>query len=120
MNMLLIESTFVVASAAPGKNFISTVVCFEDCFYIVLHVESYSFGVDQNPVSSYNFEDDHVAKGVQKIIDLCTTEDELRARLQELIQHNMRCVVYFSDFKKAKISGFLGIKTLKVSNNMMS
>jgi hypothetical protein len=95
-------------------------VCFEDSFYIVLHVDSYTFGVDVNPIRSYNFGDQTVPEGVKTLMDGCSSEDELKQKLYELIGNNGRCVVNFSDYKKVKIKGFLGVKTLKASNSALS
>lgn len=120
MDVLLLEKTIVITSSAPGKQFISSVVCFKDSFYIILHVDAYTFHVNQNPISSYGFGDDSVEVGVQKIIDSCNTEDELKARLLELNQGNTTLTINFSDYKKVKVSSFLGVKTLKAMNSAMS
>ncbi len=120
MNTLLLEKTIVITSSAPGKQFISSVVCFQDSFYIILHVDAYTFHVNENPIPSYNFGDDKVEVGVQKIIDSCTTEEELKAKLSTLNQGNTTLTINFSDYKKAKISSFLGVKTLKAMNSAMS
>ncbi len=120
MNTLLIEQTIVITSSAPGKQFQSSVVCFEDSFYIVLHVDAYTFGVDVNPIASYNFGNNGVPEGLRSIMGSCSTEEELKGKLLGLLQNNMRCVVNFSDYKKVKIKGFLGVKTLKAMNSAMS
>ena len=44
----------------------------------------------------------------------------MKAQLFDLINNNGTCVVNFSDYKKVKVGGFLGAKTLKVSNNAMN
>ena len=119
MNALLIEDTIVITSSAPGKQFQSSVVCFEDSFYIILKVAAYTFHVDDYPVPSYNFGDD-VAAGVRGIMDSCTTEDELKAKLLNLIHGNGACVVNFADYKKVKVKSFLGVKTLKAMNSALS
>ncbi len=123
MNALLIEDTIVISSSAPGKFFQSSVVCFQDSFYIILKVASYTFGVDDHPVSSYKFGEDvgdDVAKGVRNIVDSHNNEHELKERLLSLIHNNTACVVNFSDYKKVKLKSFLGNKTLKAMNNAMS
>lgn len=120
MDILLLEKTIVITSSAPGKQFISSVVCFKDSFYIILHVDAYTFHVNQNPISSYNFGDDAVEVGVQKIIDSCGTEQELKDKLFALNQNNTTLTVNFSDYKKVKISSFLGVKTLKAMNNALT
>lgn len=120
MNILLLETTIVITSSAPGKQFISSVVCFKDSFYIILHVDAYTFHVDQNPIKSYNFGDDKVEVGVQKIIDSCNSEEELKSKLLELNQNNTTLTVNFSDYKKVKIGSLFGVKTLKAKNSLMS
>jgi len=120
MNILLLEKTIVITSSAPGKQFISSVVCFQDSFYIILHVDAYTFHVNQNPIKSYNFGDDKVETGLQKIIDSCATEEELKSKLLELNRGNTTLTVNFSDFKKVKINSLFGVKTLKAMNNAMS
>ncbi len=120
MNTLLLEKTIVITSSAPGKQFISSVVCFQDSFYIILHVDAYTFHVNENPISSYNFGDNKVEVGVQKLIDSCNSEDELKAKLMELNQGNTTLAIQFSDYKKVKVGSFLGVKTLKAMNNAMS
>jgi hypothetical protein len=120
MNALLIESSFALTSSAPGKPYHCSVVCFQDSFYIILQVPSYTFGVDQHPVSSYKFGDDSVAEGLRNMIDSSTDEDHLKGRLLSLIKNNTACVVNYADFKKVKIGGFLGTKTLKAKQNALS
>lgn len=95
-------------------------VCFQDSFYIILHVDAYTFHVNRNPIASYNFDDYKVKVGVQKIIDACSTEEELKEKLLQLNQGNTTLTVNFSDYKKAKLSSFLGVKTIKAMNNAMS
>jgi hypothetical protein len=120
MNVLLIEQTHVVYSLAPSHLSSSAVVCFKDFYIIVLKGSSHPFRVDNNPVPGYNFPDNDVAVGLRNMIDSASSEDELKAKLLELIQNNDACVVNFSDYKKVKIAGFLGSKTLKTSNNAMN
>ena len=119
MNVLLIEQTHVVYSLAPSELCSSAVVCFQDSYIIVLKGPSHPFRVDNDPVPGYNFPDNDVAAGLRTMIDSASSEDELKAKLLELIQNNHTCVVNFSEWKKVKIGGFLGAKTLKVSNNAM-
>lgn len=120
MNVLLIEKTFVVYSKAPQELNECSVVCFQDSYIIVLKGPSYPFRVDNDPVPSYNFPNNDVVNGLKSMIDSCSSEDELKGKLNDLIQNNGTCVINFSDFKKVKVSGFLGAKTLKASNSMMS
>ncbi len=119
MKALLIEETIVITSSAPGKQFLSSVVCFEDCFYIIPKVIAKTFHVNNFPIPSYNFGDD-VAKGVRDIMDSCNSEDELKEKLLALLQNNTTLIVPFSDYKKVKIKGFLGVKTLKAMNSAMN
>ncbi|MCG8576409.1 MAG: hypothetical protein MI810_16100 [Flavobacteriales bacterium] len=120
MNVLLIEQTHVVYSLAPSDLCSSAVVCFKDFYIIVVKGPSHPFRVDHDPVPGYNFPNNDVAAGLRNMIDSASSEDELKAKLFELIQNNGTCVVNFSDYKKVKIGGFLGAKTLKVSNNAMN
>ena len=120
MNVLLIEQTHVVYSLAPSHLCSSAVVCFKDSYIIVLRAPSHPFRVDNDPVPGYNFPDNDVAAGLRNMIDAAGSEDELKTNLMELIQNNETCDVNFSDYKKKKVGGFLGSKTLKVSNNAMN
>lgn len=120
MNVLLIEQTFVVYSLAPSDLCSSAVVCFPDSYIIVVKGASVPFRVDHDPVPGYNFPDNDVAAGLRNMINSAKSEDELKASLLELIGNNGACVVNFSDYKKVKVKGFLGAKTLKVSNNAMN
>jgi hypothetical protein len=120
MKALLIEETIIITSSAPGKMFISTVVCFEDSFIIILHVPAYTFHVNDHPVASYNFGDLSVQEGVKNIMDSCTSEDELKEKLMALINNNEVCHIKFADYKKIKLKSMLGSKTLKPMNSAMS
>jgi hypothetical protein len=119
MNALLVEQTHVIYSLAPSDLCSAAVVCFKDFFIIVVKGASHPFRVEGDPVKGYNFPDNDVAAGLKSMIDAAGSEDELKASLLELIANNETCVVNFSDYKKAKVSGFLGTKSLKVSNNAM-
>jgi len=119
MEVLLIDQTHVVYSLAPSDLCSSAVVCFKDSFIIVVKGPSHPFRVDNDPVPGYNFPDNDVAAGLKSMIASAGSEDELKAKLLELIGQNMTCVVNFSDWKKTKVSGFLGAKSLRVSNNAM-
>ena len=120
MNALLLENSFAITSRAPGELAQCSVVCFRDSFYIILQVPSYTFGVDNNPVASYKFDGMTVPEGLQSMIDTSPDEDHLKGRLLSLIKNNTACVINFSDFKKVKIGGFLGTKSLKAKNNALS
>ena len=120
MNVLLIEETLIVTSTAPGKFVGSSVVCFDDSFFIVLHGAAPTYHVNWNPKDTYEFGDLSIPEGVQKIIDSCTTEEELKGKLLELVKGNTTFIVTFADHKKVKIKSLLGTKTLKASNNAMS
>ena len=119
MKALLIDQTHVVYSLAPSDLCSSAVVCFTDCFIIIANGASHPFRIDNDPVPGYNFPNNDVAAGLKNMIDSAASEDELKSKLLDLIQNNQTCVVNFSDYKKAKISGFLGAKSLRVSNNAM-
>ena len=120
MNVLLIEDTLSVYSKAPQEFSKCAIVCFQDSFIMVMKGTSYPFRVENDPIPGYNFPDNDVTKGLRQMIDSCTSEDELKGKLNDLVQNNTLCVVNFSDYKKVKVSGFLGSKTLKVSNNLMN
>lgn len=117
MNILLVEQTLVLTSSAPGKLFQSSVVCFKDGFYIFLHVPAYTFHVDTTP--DYGFGDQKVPEGLKDLIATCSDEAELKGKLNQIIPNNT-LVVHFSDYKKAKVKGFFGVKTMKASNNALS
>ena len=119
MDVLLIEKTHVVYSLAPSEICPSAVVCFKDFFVIVAKGASFPFRIEQDPVPGYHFPDNDVAAGLKAMIDGASSEEDLKAKLMELIQNNTTCVVNFSDYKKVKVAGFLGSKNLKVSNNAM-
>ena len=118
MNVLLIEKTFVVYSLAPQEMNKSSVVCFDDCFIVVLKGPSVPFRVDNDPVPSYGFPDNNVEAGLRNLIDSSNSEDELKEKLMSLVNNEL-CLIKFADFKKVKVKGFLGTKTLKVSNSAM-
>lgn len=120
MNVLLIEQTHVVYSLAPSDLCSSAVVCFPDSYIIVSKGASVPFRIDHDPVPGYNFPDKDVAAGLKNMIASAKSEEDLKASLMELIGNNGTCVVNFSDYKKAKVKGFLGAKNLKVSNNAMN
>ncbi len=120
MNVLLIEQTHVVYSLAPSNLCSSAVVCFPDSYIIVSKGPSHPFRIENDPVPGYNFPDNDVAAGLRSMIDSASSEEELKAKLLELIQNNNTCVINFSDYKKIKIKGFLGTKNFKVSNNAMN
>jgi len=120
MNVLLIDQTHVVYSLAPSDLCSASVVCFKDFFIIVSKGASHPFRIDQDPVAGYNFPNNDVAAGLKDMIEKATSEDELKASLIELISGNMTCVINFSDYKKAKVGGFLGAKNLRLSNNAMN
>ncbi len=120
MNVLYIEETLVITSSAPGKMFRSGVVCFQDAFFIVLKVPATTFHVNQNPEAIYGFGDMSIDEGVQYLIDNSNSEEELKAKLLEHVKGNNTLMVNFSDWKKVKISGFLGTKTLKAKNSSLS
>jgi len=61
-----------------------------------------------------------VEVGVQKIIDSCSTEEELKSKLLQLNQGNTTLTVNFSDYKKIKMVSLLGSKTIKAMNNARS
>lgn len=120
MKVLLVEQTNVLAATAPGKLHMASVVCFEDSFYIFLHVQGRTFHVDDlDPTPSYGFGDKSVAEGLQDLITNSSSEDELKGKLNEIIQNNT-LIINFADYKKVKVKGFIGTKTLKASNNAMS
>ena len=119
MNVLLIEQTHTVYSLAPSDLCSSAIVCFQDSFIIISKGPSHPFRIKNDPVPGYNFPDNDVAAGLKSMIDSAKTEDELKASLIELVDNNMTCVVNFSDWKKTKVSGFLGSKSLRVANNAM-
>lgn len=119
MNVLLIEQTHVVYSLAPSDLCSAAVVCFKDFFVIVTKGASHPFRVESDPVKGYNFPANDVAEGLKSMIDAANSEDELKASILDLIGNNETCVVNFSDYKKVKVSGFLGAKSLRVSNNAM-
>jgi len=119
MNALLIEQTLVMASTAPGKLFQSSVVCFQDSFYIILHVPAYTFHVNEHPEKGYNFGDRSITEGLKDIMASCSDEAELKSKLGELVQNNT-LIINFGDYKKVKINGFFGVKTLKASNSALS
>lgn len=116
MNVLLIELTNVLTSTAPGKAFTSSVVCFKDSYYIFLHVPAYTFHVNSTP--DYGFGDKTIAEGLKDLIAASSDENELRNKLQQLVPNNT-LIVNFSDYKKAAVKSFLGVKTLKVSNSAL-
>jgi hypothetical protein len=94
-------------------------VCFQDSFIIIVKGPSHPFRVENNPVPGYNFPNNDVANGLSSMIDSASSEDELKANLLELVDNITSCVVNFSDYKKTKVSGFLGSKSLRVSNSAL-
>lgn len=120
MNVQLIDEVMLFTSSAPGKYFGSAVVCFEDSCYLVPKTVATTFHIDNHPVAGYGFGDDSVEEGLAKIIASHTNEDELKARLLELVGGNTTLVVNFSDYKKTRIKGFLGSKTFSARQNAMS
>ncbi len=97
----------------------SSVVCFKDFFIIVAKGASEPFRIDQDPVPGYNFPNNDLETGLKAMIESASSEEDLKAKLMELIQNNTTCVVNFSDYKKVKVGVFLGAKNLKISNNAM-
>jgi hypothetical protein len=117
MDILLVDQTITLTSSAPGKFFTASTVCFKDGFYIFLHVPAYTFHVNQTP--DYGFGEKSVPEGLKGIIASCSNESELREKLDAIIP-NSTLVINFSDYKKAKVSGLFGTKTLKVSNSALN
>lgn len=117
MDILLVEKTIAFTSSAPGKVFEASTVCFKDGFYIFLHVPAYTFHVNETP--DYGFGEKSVSDGLKELIASCSSEDELREKLQAIIPNNT-LVVNFSDYKKVKVSGLFGVKTLKASNSALN
>ncbi len=119
INTLLIEDTLLFTSAAPGKYFESSVVCFQDSCYLILKKISSTFRVDMDPTASYGFGSDSVAEGLKKIIESSSSEAELKQTLLNLIGNNQTCVVNYSDYKKTTLKGFLGKKTFSARQSAL-